>query len=661
MFGGDAMSGIHVLSDILKGGNKLEKTVTPEGQDSSESSGSVAEIFSAMLSGLMMINVDSKGQNSKASVETEEKQSAGNPVPSVQKPNGEVSMLGYGNFVLTNLLQPMLQSDLPAGKEANSGNDEFQGTLSLANAKALLTNVPNVSGNNIELATLNVALQVSEEDLTSTGMATSNPQGANPGLKELDKYRQVISDLLVALSGKITDVSPEGASEGLERRTSERQELMKLIQGWLNVTDDGVNYTQAAPSAHSTVGQGIVEQIYNGQSIVGQSNNGHTFSNLDRYAPLPQVGSENLEEQPHSKNVNSLSPNSGVEDLRQIIARMVQGLTQGTVKVAVGVPDFSVPSSMFNATPRISENEVFSEQKVIKLVLDFLATEQGDGGTERNTKASALGVALNQLLSQIQETNVSQEAVKELPKVKSDRGEALLNQPKSGSPALETAIVAGRETFLQPDFKQKITDLVNSKPSNNVQGIVSEESIKGVVAEATELSGVKATQIQNQNPSVGIGFVGNITTGNVIDGKTVAIPVWEQISNVFKQQVTNRLQELKELDIKLHPADLGRIQIGLRWENGQVHLIVHASEPATGQMLQNQLLELRHTLTNQGVNCGTLQMGQPGGDQQQTRQENESRRTLESNTNSSDEEEVSPSANLFSTRQDGNNRLNVTA
>jgi flagellar hook-length control protein FliK len=166
--------------------------------------------------------------------------------------------------------------------------------------------------------------------------------------------------------------------------------------------------------------------------------------------------------------------------------------------------------------------------------------------------------------------------------------------------------------------------------------------------------------VQSPNSSAGIGIASNLVAANVAGGKTIAIPVYEQISAVFREQTMNKSQDLKQLDIQLHPADLGKIQIGMRWENGQVHLVVQASEAATGQLLQNQLSELRQNLMNQGVNCGSLQMGQ-GGERQQQSQGDESRRAFNQNTHSNENEDIITFINPLSLEQDGSNRINVTA
>ena len=113
-------------------------------------------------------------------------------------------------------------------------------------------------------------------------------------------------------------------------------------------------------------------------------------------------------------------------------------------------------------------------------------------------------------------------------------------------------------------------------------------------------------------------------SGVMTEGKTVAAPpVWEQITNEMQRRFVVQHQEVKELEISLHPADLGKIQIALRWENGQVHLQCQASENATAGILQQNFAELRESLENIGISCGTLQMGLGGQQQHHQQQKNE--------------------------------------
>ena len=585
------MSGINVLSDSLKGGSGLDKTSGLKGKNAMNSLDDVSAEFAVMLSGLTNINADPIGQNP----------TIGQDLEAEKDPDSSGQNLGYGQFMLSVLSRPIGLGDLPAGKEANSGNGVNQGKLSLE----------------------------SNEVFGTKGITSQIPQGNNPGSSELDKYRQVIADLLVALSGKITDSSPEGAALVSERGTSQPQEMIKLIQDWLMVSEDVTKNVQAT------------NQVISDLTI-----NPKEVGNIEGYSSPLGAEFKNLDDEAQSKSVNTFNLSSRIEDPRQVIAKTVHDWIQGTDESPDGESNFS------------------SIEKVIKPLIDFLTNEQSTRGREISTKVTSLLTVLNQMVNQVQETNIPREVVKEMLQANSNKPEAVFNQPKNTSHTSETIKGASEDTVLHSDFKQKLAeiDLLHSKPLKNLQGVNNEEGNKGDQADSSEFSGVKASHNQNLNQNVSIGSDAKIVTSNVADGKTVATPVWEQISNVLREQVSSRNRELKELDIQLHPADLGRIRIGLRWENGQVHLQVHASEAATGQILQNQLTELRNTLTNQGVNCGMLQMGQQGRDQQhnQNHQGDQFQRTNDSYTDQIENEEQFPVVNLPS-QGELNNRVNVTA
>ncbi|KLU65033.1 flagellar hook-length control protein FliK [Desulfosporosinus acididurans] len=193
-----------------------------------------------------------------------------------------------------------------------------------------------------------------------------------------------------------------------------------------------------------------------------------------------------------------------------------------------------------------------------------------------------------------------------------------------------------------------------------VKGILNKELINETGTKSNEPSEVKAMQNQDQNPLLNIGLTNNITAANVTDGKTTAIPVYQQISAAVSEQLMNKPQVLKQLDIQLQPADLGKIQIDLRWENGQVHLQVQASQAATGQLLQNQLPDLRQALENQGINCGMLQMGMGGKDQRNSHG-NESSQTRQPKINVAEDEDIIPAHKISVFEEDGSNQINVTA
>ena len=574
------MAGINVLSDTLKGGTKLEKTLTSKGNDITDSPGNAATAFAAMLSGSMNLIANPRGQNSSGvGQELEEKQSADNLILSVQNPNGQGSMLGYGNFALSIFTQPILQSELPAGKEANSGDDVSQGTGDLTTSNQALIIKPNISGNNLELARLNMVSTASDEISAQSGMTTPKSQGDNPGITELDKYRQVIADLLVALSGEITDSSPKAMTSSSTEGTGIKdlsQDMAKVVQSWMMLTDEGVNKEQTS--------------------------SGVAFSS--------------------KRNILS-SEDTGVKDLGWDFAKIIQ-------------------------------------QKGIQPLVDRFSTAQGFVNPELNAKVSTLLAAFYPILSQGADDARDPEGVKETLQAEGDmidsgakgRLETSTDKPVGFGNTIVPAITGAKDTA---------TALINSQPKSTVVDLQERMAIKNVQedpSQSSELSEVK--DVQNQNLNKSIGFVNNLVATNVPDGKTVAIPVWEQISTVVRVQVLNGHQVLKELDIQLHPADLGKIQIAMRWENGQVHLQVQASEAATGQLLQNQLSDLRQALTGQGVNCGMLQMGQ-SGERQQNHQGDASQRTFKQSSELNEDGDQISVVTPLSLGQDQISRINVTA
>src|SRR5665648_673616 len=544
------MTGISVLSNTPKGGHKLEKTATPKGQDLSDSPANAAAGFAAMLSGSMNSNVASKGQNSKDDQGSEEIDSDVAPMPSEPNPNLQGSLLGYSNIALSNLFQSILQSDLPAGKEANSGNEVNQRAEGLATGSLSLTIAPIVSGNKFELAMLDSSSLVSHGGSASTGMTAQEPQGVNPGTPELDKYRQVIGDLLVALSGEIKDPSLKGSRLNLEGfgTTELRQEMVKLVQGWRTATDD------------------VVEE---GQAASGQK----------KMQPLLDV---------------LMAKTSNINSNPELKAKAATLLT-------------ALNPFLEQEGETLKDGQAASGQKKMQPLLDVLMakTSNINSNPELKAKAATLLAALNPFLKQEAET---------------------LKVP------------------------QGINDVKKSLKGNDLGQVATP-------AEA-ELSGNK--EIKSQPSSVSVGVISNLVVANVAEGKTNALPVWEQISNVLREQVANKQLTVKELEIKLHPADLGKIQIGMRWENGQLHLVVQASEASTGQLLQNQLSNLRQNLTDQGVNCGMLQMGQ-GGERQQNPQGDASQRTFTQSSEPNEDENVFPVTNPLSLGQGESNRVNVMA
>jgi flagellar hook-length control protein FliK len=136
--------------------------------------------------------------------------------------------------------------------------------------------------------------------------------------------------------------------------------------------------------------------------------------------------------------------------------------------------------------------------------------------------------------------------------------------------------------------------------------------------------------------------------------------VWDQVLGILNKQDLNS-QEIKELSIQLQPQDLGKLNVSMKLENGQLHLIINASEQATGSLLQNNLQDLRNGLAQIGVSCGTLEMGYRQNDQRSSQDRNNNRSQQETALTLQEEaSSILPVFTSYLTTNNQGNRINVS-
>jgi flagellar hook-length control protein FliK len=148
---------------------------------------------------------------------------------------------------------------------------------------------------------------------------------------------------------------------------------------------------------------------------------------------------------------------------------------------------------------------------------------------------------------------------------------------------------------------------------------------------------------------------------NRISASSHKVKVWEEVLNQLSKQDFNNQKEVRELSIHLQPEELGKVRIFMRLENGQIHLVLNASEQTTGVILENHLQDLKNGLTQMGVNCGSFEMSQEDGYHQETKRE-----YLSSDQDfpyRRQEEEILPAltATTYFTGNGSGNRINVSA
>ncbi|NBJ15390.1 MAG: flagellar hook-length control protein FliK [Dehalobacter sp. 4CP] len=149
--------------------------------------------------------------------------------------------------------------------------------------------------------------------------------------------------------------------------------------------------------------------------------------------------------------------------------------------------------------------------------------------------------------------------------------------------------------------------------------------------------------------------VSSVKAGSVSPGA-----VWDQVLGILNKQDLNS-QEIKEISIQLQPQDLGKLNVSMKLENGQLHLIINASEQATGSLLQNNLQDLRNGLAQIGVSCGTLEMSYRQNDQQSSQDRNNYRSQQETALTLQEEaSSILPVFTSYLTTSNQGNRINVS-
>lgn len=96
-------------------------------------------------------------------------------------------------------------------------------------------------------------------------------------------------------------------------------------------------------------------------------------------------------------------------------------------------------------------------------------------------------------------------------------------------------------------------------------------------------------------PKTKTDMEGNVMTVKVSDGQTVADPQ-KFTADVGEKILFKAADGKQEFDIQLSPAELGKINIKLIFENGKATMLVHCSNPQTQQALMANEEQLRHIL-----------------------------------------------------------------
>ena len=577
------MTGINALSDSFKGGQVSNASPNMGKQAETGSAAGFADILNASADR----QASAKGRHSKAGRTSDAEQSrhdSGKDSQDRKKTGNRITQAALLAFI-----NPLgLKSDLPAGKDANSGNAISQGTDS-DSAAALSGQLPQ-GGQLGQQDLINLFSWLLNEVSSQSGMVAPGSQGTD-----------LAEDKQVPQSGTTVQNSQVQASD------------------ILNLIDSLQNFKINAAGGNSTNGTSQTE-----------------ISRLNTIAKLLETLAGEIKA---ISPGNQVQTNSGMIDLKQELAEVMQGWLRD-------------PGNAEAADLKAASSDTSTEiTQIVDALSELLAAE--NPGSNRSPGSNPVNPAI--------QTGSIEAAPSSKVRVEPDS-----QFPNKGTTSVETPgnspVTAGDADKLPASTGG--TEALELK-SQQAGRAVNAKTVPAKDEPTFDLESSK--DVQNPNLSFGLSTASG-STGSISNLQDIAkaaegkapVPVWAQISAGLSAQMDTKPQDLKQLEIQLHPADLGEILINLHWENEQMHLQVQASQASTGQLLQDHFSDLRQAFANQGINCGSLQMGQ-GGEQQQNSRGQEPHQTSRQTGHPAEDEEVLRDIPSIGAEPDGISRINVKA
>lgn len=105
---------------------------------------------------------------------------------------------------------------------------------------------------------------------------------------------------------------------------------------------------------------------------------------------------------------------------------------------------------------------------------------------------------------------------------------------------------------------------------------------------------------------------------------TTGAPTLFSLPTAVHQQVFTAISPLLRgvdgsygLELRLHPRDLGAVQVNVDVRNGEISIQMHATDAAARDALRGGLSDLRQQLEDQGLRAGSMEVGSGGANARQ--------------------------------------------
>jgi flagellar hook-length control protein FliK len=269
------------------------------------------------------------------------------------------------------------------------------------------------------------------------------------------------------------------------------------------------------------------------------------------------------------------------------------------------------PAGMEADSGKISQNSVSDYLKMLMGELSLEST-QFQGISENNKQIIGDSDFLVRLLDAVKTGNVATGSFEgtSLDSSELEKYIGILNQVEELSGKLELKNV---KTDNQPGFSVFQTETLKTvrEPQQSGDSLANKEENSG------DSSAKDGTRTADKMPNDLIAGLNNnqtvnnnqIFTNGVLSAFHNPNKIWAQVLDAVRNSKGSGSKEINEISLQLQPEELGKLHVSMKMENGQLHMIINASEQATGAFIQNHMAELKESLSQAGIECSMMQMG----------------------------------------------------
>ncbi|MBE4586526.1 hypothetical protein BOO29_16490 [Vibrio navarrensis] len=459
---------------------------------------------------------------------------------------------------------------------------------------------------------------------TKTVAEALSPHNSADGLPSLQVEEGDATALNVnALTAEQAASLPGSAQVGVSRQSADS--LPPSAAGSLQSTSDPLVQLQSQALSASRVAAGALppETLAADPARAAQMTNGqiewHATAGLQMQAqdesPL------HLQQQVSSELPVMLVPAPRLAEIEQKLAteqalngedqQILQGLLDGQLQAEDPAVLAALPalSTVLVAASNAELNTLRSDgvANAPRAAIDWnqaAPIDNAHSAKESGAKLAATTTALSQAVhSALQNSQPAQALV--TPQPTSDKA------PTTGLPdGLAPNAMAALQSTAQP----------NVTPTKGLQAALAASGLTALKGKsASEPSSERAT---NTTQSSLYSAQGSPTTNGQVRAEAASQVPMQLTREMASEQVAEKVQmmmskNLKNLDIRLDPPELGRMQIRMTMNNDLAHVHFTVSNPQAREMIEQTLPRLREMLAQQGMQLADSSVQQQASGQQQ--------------------------------------------